>query len=284
MGATSPGAQTQPFASRVQSVQVIFSSHRRHLDREREVGVQHEGGAVEDEFVLAAELVHIGERQAALLDAADGELHARVVLVEVVGRTVRHEDDLGARCFQAFDHVGEPDVLADGHADADTANVEGAGHRALVEDAGLVEDGIIRQVDLGAVAADLALVEIEDGVEELAVVGEPGAADEDAGAAVAGLARELDGGGAGGILKGALQDQVFRRIAGEKEFGKDDELRALDLGGAAGLDGLFEIARDVAHDGVQLGEGYAELIGHFTSKSGRLRPKDMGIRLRGFSR
>jgi len=98
------------------------------------------------------------------------------------------------------------------------------------------------------------------------------------------VAREVDRGGAGGALEGALEHEILRRVAGEEELGKDDEVRALNLRLAAGLDGLLEIACDVAHDGIQLGKGDAELVGHFTSKSGQLCPKDMGIRLRGFSR
>ena len=41
-----------------------------------------EGGAVEDQLVLAADLVDIEERQAALGDARHGELDALVVLVD----------------------------------------------------------------------------------------------------------------------------------------------------------------------------------------------------------
>lgn len=129
------------------------------------------------------------------------------------------------------------------------------------EDARLVEDRIIRQMHLVAVAADLAPVEMEDRIVQAALF-EPGRADQHGRAAIGGLARKLGGGGHGGTLEGRLQHQIFRRIAGQKQFRKDDQVGAREFGLAAGGHGLFDIARDVAHDGVQLGQRNAELVGH----------------------
>src|SRR3546814_14462200 len=85
----------------------------RHLQRQAAVGVQHEGGAVEHQLVLAADLVQVDQRQAALHHPRHRELGAHVELAELERRAVRHQQDLAAGLGHALDHLGGPDVLAD---------------------------------------------------------------------------------------------------------------------------------------------------------------------------
>ena len=243
----SPGA-TQPLPARATTGDGDFFPGG-HLQGEREIGIEDEACAVEDKFVLAAELVDVSQRQTAFADARQAELQAGVELVEVKGRTVGDQQQFGAGLFQTFDDIGIPDVLADRDADADAANVEGSRHLAAGENARLVEDRIVRQVDLEAMALDLALVEMEDRVVELAAL-DPGGADQHCRAAIGRLAGKLGGGGHGGALESRLQHQILGRVAGQKQFGKDDEIGARQRGLAAGGHGLFDIARDVADDGV----------------------------------
>ena len=154
------------------------------LGLERPVGAQHEGSAVVDDLVLAAHLVEIDEGQAALDHALDAELDTHVGLAGLIGRAVGHQQDLAAGLGDAFDDVGRPDILADRHADADAPEDDRPGHRAGREDALVVEHAVVRQVDLVALADDLAFVEGDDGVVELAVLA-PRRGDEQRRAAVA---------------------------------------------------------------------------------------------------
>ena len=200
-------------------------AERRHLAGERAVGVDDEGGAVEDELVLAADLVEIDERQPALGHAGGGDVDALVGLAAPVGRAVRDEEDLAAGLGDALDDLVAPDVLADRDADAHAADHHRPGQRARREHALLVEDAVVRQIDLEAQRRDLAAVEQRIGVVEPAVLG-PGQPDEHRRPAVAGLARQRLAGLAADILEGGLQDEVLGRIAGEEELREHDHVGA----------------------------------------------------------
>ena len=59
------------------------------LAGERAIGVEHEGGAVEDQLVLAADLVEIDQRQAALGHARGRDVEPLLGLAAPIGRAVR---------------------------------------------------------------------------------------------------------------------------------------------------------------------------------------------------
>jgi hypothetical protein len=56
-----------------------------------------------------------------------------------------------------------------------------------------------------------------------------------------------------------VKEQIFRRITGQREFGKDDQLRSQPI---ARIGGRFENARDIAFDvayeEIELGERNAD--------------------------
>ncbi len=58
----------------------------------------------------------------------------------------------------------------------------------------------------------------------------------------------------------AVKEQIFRRITGQREFGKDDQLRSQPI---ARIGGRFENARDIAFDvayeEIELGERNADV-------------------------
>ena len=119
-----------------------------------------------------------------------------------MGRAVRDEEDLAAGLGDALDDLVAPDVLADRNADAHAADHHRPGQRTRREHALLVEDAVVRQIDLEAQRRNLAGVEQRIGVVEAAVLG-PGP-DEHRRPAVAGLARERLAGLAADILEGRL--------------------------------------------------------------------------------
>ena len=241
---------------------------RRKLRRQRTVAVQRERSAVEHQFILAAELVEVDQRQAALGDARHRDVDAHVVLVARVRRAVRHDEDFRAGLAQALDHVlvggglVDPDVLADRHADAHALERHGAGRLSGHEHPLLVEHAVVRQVDLVADRSDPPAIEQGAGVVELAVL-DPWGADQHRGSAVGRLARQRFDGRAAGRLERGFQHQVFRRIAADEQLGKDDQVGA--VGGRAGarLARLRSVAFDVAHGRVELGERDGEAVGGF---------------------
>ena len=110
--------------------------------------MQRERRAVEHQFVLAADLVEIDQRQGMLGDARDREIEPRLVLVAPIGRAVRHDQDFGAGLGEALDHLLAPDVLADRDAEPNAAEIDRAGQRPGRKHPLLVEHAVIRQIDL----------------------------------------------------------------------------------------------------------------------------------------
>ena len=159
---------------------------------------------------------------------------------------------------EALDHVAGPDVLADRKAEADAAEIHRPGQRPGRENALLVEDAVIRQVDLEA-HRDRAAVEQRIGVVELALL-PPGQPDEHAGPAIGRLAGEALERGAAGILEGRLQHEVLGRIAGEEQLGEHHDVGAEPGRLRAGLASLLLVAGHVADDGVELSESDLENV------------------------
>ena len=222
---------------------------------------ERERAAVVDHLVLSADLVEIDQRQAALDHAVDGELHAHVGLADLVGRGVGHQQDLAAGLGDAFDDVGRPDVLADRHADAHALDHQRPRHRTGREDALVVEHAVVRQVDLVALADDLAFVEADDGVVELAVLA-PRRGDEQGRAAVLRVGAQLLDRLVAALHERRLQHEVLGKISGENQLGRQHQVGALLARLGPGGAHLGKIARDVADLGIELGERDLERLRH----------------------
>jgi hypothetical protein len=54
------------------------------------------------------------------------------------------------------------------------------------------------------------------------------------------------------------QQQVFRRITAQREFGSQHDVRPLRLGATGEVDDSSRIAGDIADHGIHLGNGYLE--------------------------
>ena len=160
------------------------------MRRKRPVAVQRERRALEHQFVLAADLVEVDQRQPAFHDARHRDALANGELVAFVGRGVGDQQDFAAGLEDAFDRVGAPDVLADRHADAHAAKDDRPRRRPRREHALLVKNAIIGQIDLEAHRFDAPAVEERHRVIELAVL-DPGQAHQRGGPAVGRLAREV---------------------------------------------------------------------------------------------
>ena len=105
--------------------------------------------AVEDQLVLAADLVAVDDRGVRLGRAAADQGQPQVVLGPLVGRGVGGDDEVDAGLpSHAARPALDPEVLADGERDVDPVQPHDRQLGARHEVAGLVEDAVVGQVPL----------------------------------------------------------------------------------------------------------------------------------------
>ncbi len=130
------------------------------------VGVEGAAAAVEHEIVVAAELIHVGDRHVVLARHAAEHLLAPDVLAGRERRGRQVDDRRGAGIDQLFDRIVViaaplpeiaivPDVLADADADPRAAEIEHLRAVKRLEVAILVEDVVGRQQRLAEAMLDL---------------------------------------------------------------------------------------------------------------------------------
>ena len=214
--------------------------------------IEHERVPVEDELVLAADGVAEDQRTAVVPRTGREHLLALRVLADVKGRRGEVDEQPGAR-RGALDsgRARLPQVLAHRQADRASAVLEQADVRSRLEVPLLVEDAVVRQQPLAIDGRDLAVL-----ADEARVVERPFSACGAPTSAVMPVAasRDLAGRARGRADERGAEQEVFRRIAGDRELGEDDEPGA----GVAGLgdprDDAVAVAVEVADGRVDLGE------------------------------
>ena len=117
----------------------------RKLLRNGTVAIDDERCAIEHQLVLTADPVDVDDRQAGLAGAGAHLRKTECLLMSVIRRPVRHDDQLGAGRFRERRRGGEPDVLADDRRAPDAVDVEDAGFAVRREITLLVEHGVIRK-------------------------------------------------------------------------------------------------------------------------------------------
>jgi hypothetical protein len=261
-------AQPRVAQARGQRRLQVHAGHHERLRELRRAGqhaalvVDQHRMPVEDQLVLSADDVaerHRGEVVARALGEHPLALEA---LVAVIGRGGRVEDQrrpgLG---LVGRGRARHPHVLADREPDARAAEVDHGGARAGLEIALLVAHAVVPEPHLAVAGAHRAVGEHRERVE--GVLGALRVADD--GDDPLGTRRELREAFVAGPQEVLLEQQVLGRVAGEHELAEEDELGA---GVARLLDAardLRDVALDVAHARVDLGEGDAqrgETFGH----------------------
>ncbi len=169
----------------------------------------------------------------------------------MIRRPVGNHDELRARVTRGCRGTRTPDILADDHADPSAVDIDDAWISAGVEVALLVENGVIRKATLAIARNYLAVAQHRDRVVA-AVRRKLWKADQDRDAFDArGKPRQFVG--ARG-KKCRTQQQIFRRVATERELRGDQQLRsaAPRLGGS--LEDPRGIAREIADHLVELSD------------------------------
>ncbi len=233
------------------------------------LGVEEDGVAVEDEFVVAADLVDVGDGEVPAASLVGEEFVAVVVFSEYEGGGGDVEEELGAGVGECGDGVEVvegafeeflivPEVFADGDADGDVVDGGEFDIGAGLEVAGFVEDVVGGEEGFAAASEDLAVGDDGDGVVEEATCGAGiffGEADD--GDDVFGGIGDAGDGFFGEGEGGGFEEEVFGGIAEDGEFGEEDDVGVLGFGGGDHVEVFFEVAGDVADGGVDLGEGDA---------------------------
>ena len=240
---------------------------------EKALFVEDERPAVEHQLVLPADEIRVDDRHRRVGRPRREHRLAFGEAARVVRRAVEVDDHLCATGGLGEDRAGRaPRVLADRDADADAGDdVEGARIRARCEVALVVEHRVVRQELLAVHTVHAAVRAHGRRVVQVA----PRLREADDRRAASGARRELVERFSGlGDERGAEQE-VLRRIAGDRQLRKDDEIGAGGLGGLVRLEDAVDVAREVTDDDVDLGGRDAETrhhprIGrHFPATSGR---------------
>src|SRR5581483_2046131 len=134
------------------------------------------------------------------------------------------------------------------------------GHRAGGKNPLLVENAVVRQVDLETDRFDPSAAEQRVGVVKLAVL-DPGRADQHGRTAIGGVVRKCLDRRPTGSLKRRLEYEVFRRIAGNEKLGKRHDIGAVAGRLRAALAGALQVAGNVADNRVKLRNGNGQAIG-----------------------
>lgn len=193
-----------------------------------------EAGSVEEEFVVGAGLVDVEHGGAQSRGGAGDGVEPPSELVAGEGARREIDDEVCGGCV--VDGVGAvagfeglvvagPEVFADGEQEALAAEGDGGDLVAGQEVAGLVEDVVGGEQDLVVAGDDGAILEQECSVLELAfaVRMRHRKTNEERGSGDGRGSEEGERFGDGRMESGPLEE-VSGRVAGEREFGCDDEV------------------------------------------------------------
>jgi hypothetical protein len=208
-------------------------------------------------LVLPTDEIYIDDRNGFVPCANGKHFFAVSQTAREIRRSVDIHDELGALEHGFADRFGSPYVFADRDRDLDAADIEHwtrVGRRSEV--ALLVEHGIVRQPLLAVDAEDLAVPAHGRSVVEL-VADALGKSDHRH--TLSGARRQLrDRLRRFGDERG-FQQKVFGRIARDGQLGKRDEMALRGDCPLVRLEHPLGIADQIAHDGVDLGGGDAEV-------------------------
>ena len=241
----------------------------RGLEDHAGLWLDREGSAVIDDLVLAADLVHVNQRQPVTGAGRGEEPAAQGVPAEARRRGVDRYDEVGRRVGEPLEGVDRviaavvvPAVLADQETDPQAGDAQYAGRvRAWLEVPALVENVVGRQELLGVAQADRAVGEHQQAIlQRLArpVMGERRADHPVQAGRFAGERQEFGEPLLDAPKKVGFVEQVAGIVAGQRQLGKDRQMGAFSLGLAGGGLHQADVAGDVAHGRIDLGEGEAE--------------------------
>ena len=236
-----------------------------HLHRQVAIAVDHEAGPVEHQFILPANAVDIGQRQATFGGAALGHaIDPQRVLVDLVGAAVGAQQNFRAAPGKVAANRRVPYILADRHPQQHPAKGHRLGQGSGVKQPHLVKGAVVWQFVLVAQRGHLAAIEQRHAVIEHPVGGKD-AADQHRRAAIGGgLGQQFQLHG-GAFDQRGLQHQVFGRIADQAQFGENHQVGPGGGGAPACGQHRGGVGGKVANRLVELGKRDLEAVWHAAS-------------------
>ena len=183
--------------------------------------IDDERTAVEHEFVLAANEIHVGDRQARSRDRRLQRGQPRRAFVHAVRRGVDVQDHFRPGVARRDRRCRLPDVLADVDRQAYTAGLDDADVLAWREIALFIEHGVVRQLLL-AIACDAMAIAQDRATVVHAPAVRFGVPDD--GRYPVGFGRDGVECPAHAFVQRRAEQQVFRGVAGDREFGERDHV------------------------------------------------------------
>ena len=248
------------------------------------VSVHHEGAAVENKLILAADLVHISDSAMRLGHPLPGHVQTLLFAADGVGGGVHIHDQQGAACGLGGDRTaGEPQVLTHRHAHRDARHLEELQFRRprgeppfLVEDAVVGEPALVvhaEHVPAGAHGQSVAQAprRAPDGGfpgHHTGPIGPGHGIGNAVGshdvheshqchAAPSGRGHSSESHKVVGH-EGRFEQKVFGRVAGDRQLGKGGQVGAVLFGPAERRQNLVDIAVYVADHRVDLAQSHAQ--------------------------
>ena len=223
------------------------SAFRHHLA----VGVGEHGPSVEDDLILAADEVAVGDGGFEFLRALGEDFLSLGDLADVERRCgdIEQQIEVIEGSQECGDVVHVPHVEADRHCDFASGDLECHRSDSGFEISSLVEDSVVRQCALCVDVIDLAVAKYCRGVS--ACVGKWLGESDDDSQGGASLGELLDQGEIV-LEKVSLEDEVFGWIAADRLFGKDEQV---DVGfecPVVDFEHLVEVAVEVSNGDVNL--------------------------------
>ena len=223
------------------------------------LAVEHLGTAIEDQFVLAAHLIEVDQRQTGLAATLRHQFTTDPGFLLIVGRGVDGEQQLGPCRLGGQRRARLPQVFADKQPQLMATEGHHAAIRARSEIALLVKYAVVGQVLLEVAGDQLALLIEGSGVIERRPF-TPGMPHQNGAAALPG--RDASQRSIDTDHQVAAQQQVFRRIAGQGELGAHQQVGALLLGLSGRSQHLVTVIFDGAYRQIQLGKHQREGFCH----------------------
>ena len=227
---------------------------------QRPVGCHHEGVTIEDQLVLTAHLVHVGDGTTGLGHPARQHGEALGPPAPVVRRRVEVYDDVGAPTPRPGDWtVVEPDVLTDGDAHPSPRHTEERGRLVARHEPPLfVEHAVIRQEALAVHAHHTAARTHRGGIGQ-SDPARRGADEPDHHGAMSGGGSDLFERSHVVGDEPRLEEEIFGRVSRDGQLRHHADVRPRRFGGRHRGEHPIHVARQVAHNGIELRGGEAQM-------------------------
>ncbi|MNC06351.1 hypothetical protein D3C75_538600 [compost metagenome] len=206
--------------------------------------VEHLGATIEDQLILTTDLIEVNQRQTGLLAALCHQLAADPGFLLIIRGGIDGEQQLGTGRLCRECRARLPQIFADKQPQLVATERHHAGIAGRGEVTLLVEHPVVGQILLEVAGDELALlIEGSCVVERLSFT--PGVAHQNGATTLPG--RDTSQGRLHTDHQIAAQQQIFRRVAGQRQLGADQQIGALLVGLCGGSQHLVTVIFDGAY-------------------------------------